>query len=133
MTPMIQQKHIYLMLGLSIGYIIGSTPLLIIIILLGIIVSGYYKLGPVALTHLSTIYKGISKSLLLEEREHSPSKKINVLIRKDIQTEIEEYCQWQDETLESFIIKASSLIFEKDKDWVAYQRAMKKMKKSHPC
>ena len=53
------------------------------------------------------------------------TKKINAWVKAEALAEIEEYCTLQEETLDSFIVKAATLVFKKDKEWIAYQRALK--------
>ena len=70
--------------------------------------------------------EAIYNMVAIEESPLSTSRKIEALINYDNIAKINEYCKWANiEDLGGFIEKSAQLIFEKDKDWKAHQRAVK--------
>lgn len=129
---MIQHKNTYFIFGLTIGYIIGSIPFFMILVLFGV----FYLLrsnSGVKLSfyssYISPIENFIFKTFDFKSKENLPIRKLNVCIKAETLAEIEAYCRLKQESLDLFVEKAAAFVFIKDKDWIDYQRVMKKERK----
>lgn len=116
---MIQDKYLYLIFGLFVGYVMGATSLIMLIVLSGLIGLGLWKREP-GLTSLLSKIKFISN--LNIHKSESDKVKINAMVDSKILFEIAEYCRWKGESTAVFIENASLMVFAKDKDWKSYQR-----------
>lgn len=119
---MIQHKYIYFIFGLSIGYLIGSISTLMIMTLLGIICWNWKVLFKFIASKTST---SDTKLKVLNSSTHQvETKKLKAWVKADVLADIKEYCRLREETLDSFIVKTATLVFKKDKEWIAYQRSL---------
>ena len=128
----IKNKLLYFCSGVIVGYILGCTTLMIMLIILT-------SLALIHRSKISSFYSKIKKMILplfnnqiraMSIFEETPllsnRKKIEAFVTSDITEKINEYCQWANiKDIGVFIEKSARLIFEKDKDWKAHQRAIK--------
>ena len=124
------------MSGIVVGYLLSWTIFMILLILSTGLIVCYRK----KMIHFHSITQKV-KSLSLNNQKpyikaiingtkHSNKEQIKVVLSSEIVFEIEEYCRWaRIDNLGLFIEEAACFIFEKDKDWKDYQRAIKRAKK----
>lgn len=126
----IKKNFLYFSSGLVVGYLLGCTTFMI---LLTIITS----LSLIHRNKIAAFYSAIKEKTGFNHKASvavidslSMNGKIEALVSPDINKKIHEYCQWANiENVELFIEKAALLIFEKDKDWKAHQRSIKRTTK----
>jgi hypothetical protein len=130
---MMQHKYFYFLAGLITGYILSSTFLLTLVFLAGTI---YYFWDKAPARFISILVPTIKNARRLifnmagyASESDSLSKKITISIKADVRKEMERYCRWKGESPDFFVAKSASLVFTKDKDWVAYQRSVKNIVK----
>ena len=130
---MMQHKYVYFLVGLISGYVLSSTFLLTLVILAGTI---YYFWRKAPERFISVLMPTINHARTYifnlagyASGSDSVSKKLTISIRADLRKEMERYCRWKQESADFFVAKSASLIFAKDKDWVAYQRSVKNIEK----
>ena len=123
---------LYFSSGVVVGYLLGCTIFMIVLIFLISLTLMHRK-------KITSLYSGLKKtmhpSLIHQKTDNilainpsfSKNSKIDALINSDINIKINEYSQWANiDNIGCFIEKAARIIFEKDKDWKAHQRSVKR-------
>ena len=133
MRSLVNNRLLCFIAGIIIGYFISrlSSTIFAMIIITTFL---YYKKTPsiflgkkrkiVTLICYTKDFLGSFIKITPQTREN---KIVTTWISSEVLLEMEAYCKWAEiQNLDIFIEKAAYLIFVKDKDWIAYQRNLKK-------
>ena len=133
MRSLVNNRLLCFIAGIIIGYFIGRLSSIIFAMII-ITTFLYYKKTPstflgkkrkiVALIRYIKDFLGLFITITPQTTEN---KIVTTWIGAEVLLEMEAYCRWAEiQDLNIFIEKSACLIFAKDKDWIAYQRNLKK-------
>lgn len=130
---MIKNKLLYFISGMAVGFFLGCASFLIFISIIAI--AGLFHRKKIIKIHKEikiTTYQWAASykrfiAPFIKNQPRSRKEKINVFLKAELIKEIEAYCKWANiDNMGLFIETIAGVVFDKDKDWKAFQGISKK-------